>query len=156
VLAAIGKTDARAGDEIAHRPRYDDFAKCGQAGNASADVNGEPTDVVTSQPALAYVQPGSDFDAEVSDGVTDGLRAVHSSHRALEDSQHPIAESLDPPSAKAVDLATPFLPAEFIASGLVYDVETGLIEQVVGPELLRDDSQGAASEPSTSSADGQN
>jgi carbonic anhydrase len=52
--------------------------------------------------------------------------------------------------------ANPFLPAEFIVSGLVYDVETGLIEQVVGPELLRNDSQNTASEPTTSTADGQN
>jgi carbonic anhydrase len=40
--------------------------------------------------------------------------------------------------------ANPFLPAEFLVSGLVYDVETGLIEQVVGPELLRDETNTAA------------
>jgi carbonic anhydrase len=40
--------------------------------------------------------------------------------------------------------ANPFLPAELIVSGLVYDVETGLIEQVVGPELLRNDRRGFA------------
>ncbi len=66
----------------------------------------------------------------------------------------------DPWASVATDVAmlkaNPFLPAEFIVSGLVYDVETGLIEQVVGPELLRNDSQSAASEPTTSSADGQN
>ncbi len=39
--------------------------------------------------------------------------------------------------------ANPFLPAEFLVSGLVYDVETGLIEQVVGPELLRDETSTA-------------
>jgi carbonic anhydrase len=31
----------------------------------------------------------------------------------------------------------PFLPAEFLVSGLVYDVATGLIEEVCGPEILR-------------------
>ncbi len=40
--------------------------------------------------------------------------------------------------------SNPFLPAEFLVSGLVYDVETGLIEQVVGPELLREETDTAA------------
>jgi carbonic anhydrase len=33
--------------------------------------------------------------------------------------------------------ANPFLPPEFMISGLVYDVSTGVIERVVGPEPLR-------------------
>jgi carbonic anhydrase len=48
----------------------------------------------------------------------------------------------DPRAAVAVDVAAikgnPFLPAEFIVSGLVYDVRTGLIEIVVAPSLLRE------------------
>ena len=35
--------------------------------------------------------------------------------------------------------ANPFLPGEFIVSGLLYDVATGLVEQVVGPERLREE-----------------
>lgn len=62
----------------------------------------------------------------------------------------------DPWASVATDVAAlktnPFLPADFIVSGLVYDVETGLVEQVVGPELLRNDSQDATTEPTTSSA----
>jgi carbonic anhydrase len=50
----------------------------------------------------------------------------------------------DPRAAVAVDVAAikdnPFLPAEFIVSGLVYDVRTGLIETVVAPSLLRETS----------------
>jgi carbonic anhydrase len=37
--------------------------------------------------------------------------------------------------------ANPFLPAELIVTGLVYDVDTGVVDQVVGPERLRDSSQ---------------
>jgi carbonic anhydrase len=48
----------------------------------------------------------------------------------------------DPRAAVAVDVAAikenPFLPADFIVSGLVYDVRTGLIETVVAPSRLRD------------------
>jgi carbonic anhydrase len=49
----------------------------------------------------------------------------------------------DPRRSVATDVAllksNPFLPGEFVVSGLVYDVSTGLIEQVAGPELLRSD-----------------
>src|SRR5436309_4614346 len=48
----------------------------------------------------------------------------------------------DPRAAVAVDVAeiksNPFLPADFIVSGLVYDVRTGLIETVVAPSRLGD------------------
>ena len=47
----------------------------------------------------------------------------------------------DPRGAVAVDVAdikaNPFLPAEFIVSGLVYDVHSGLVETVVPPSRLR-------------------
>ena len=50
----------------------------------------------------------------------------------------------DPRCAVAVDVAAikanPFLPAEFIVSGLVYDVHNGLVETVVPPFQLRESS----------------
>jgi hypothetical protein len=33
--------------------------------------------------------------------------------------------------------ANPLLPGEFILSGLVFDVATGLVDQIVAPALLR-------------------
>jgi carbonic anhydrase len=55
------------------------------------------------------------------------------------DSQH----VTDPRASVAADVAAlkanPFLPAELVVSGLVYDVETGLIEQIVKPEQLRNE-----------------
>jgi len=48
----------------------------------------------------------------------------------------------DPRAAVAVDVAeikaNPFLPADFIVSGLVYDTSTGLVETVVAPSRLGD------------------
>jgi carbonic anhydrase len=48
----------------------------------------------------------------------------------------------DPHTAVAVDIAAiknnPFLPANFIVTGLVYDVHTGLIDTVVAPSPLRE------------------
>ncbi len=53
----------------------------------------------------------------------------------------------DPWVSAAVDVAAlkanPFLPAEFVVSGLVYDVDTGLVDVAVAPTLLRQ--EGAAS-----------
>ncbi len=50
----------------------------------------------------------------------------------------------DPYKAVAIDVAAlkanPNLPGEFTVSGLVYDVETGRIETVVPPSLLREGS----------------
>jgi carbonic anhydrase len=47
----------------------------------------------------------------------------------------------DPAEAVALDVAAiranPFLPAEFLVSGMVYDVATGLVDVVVPPTLLR-------------------
>ena len=49
----------------------------------------------------------------------------------------------DPRRSLAIDIAAlkanPFLPAEMIVSGLLYDVDTGRVEQIIGPELLRGD-----------------
>lgn len=47
----------------------------------------------------------------------------------------------DPYAAVAIDVAAikanPQLPAEFIVTGMVYDVATGLVETVVPPSILR-------------------
>jgi carbonic anhydrase len=70
-------------------------------------------------------------------GLPDLLAEHFGVDKAELDSQH----VTDPRASVAADVAAlkanPFLPAELVISGLVYDVETGLIEQIVGPEQLR-------------------
>jgi carbonic anhydrase len=84
-------------------------------------------------------------------GHSDLLAEHFGIDKAALDSKH----ITDPWASVATDVAmlkgNPFLPAELIVSGLVYDTETGLIEQVVGPELLRSDSEDGETEPTTSS-----
>lgn len=62
-------------------------------------------------------------------------------HFGIETSELDSQHITDPWASVKTDVATlkanPFLPAELIVSGLVYDVATGRAEQVVGPELLR-------------------
>ena len=57
----------------------------------------------------------------------------------IDEADLPAKAVSDPRAAVAVDVAAikdnPFLPAEFIVSGLVYDVRTGLIETVAAPSL---------------------
>ena len=58
-------------------------------------------------------------------------------------SRHSATGTIAAPSANAKSAnvaalkANPFLPAEFVVSGLVYDVDTGLVEVAVAPTLLR-------------------
>ena len=55
----------------------------------------------------------------------------------------------DPWKSAAVDVAAlkanPFLPGEFLVTGLVYDVATGLIDIAVPPALLREEEAQTAS-----------
>ena len=60
----------------------------------------------------------------------------------IDEADLPAKAVSDPRAAVAADVAAikdnPFLPADFIVSGLVYDVHTGLIDTVVAPSLLRE------------------
>ena len=57
----------------------------------------------------------------------------------IDEADLPAKAVSDPRAAVAVDVGAikdnPLLPADFIVSGLVYDVHTGLIETVVAPSL---------------------
>jgi carbonic anhydrase len=62
-------------------------------------------------------------------------------HLGVDKAELDTKQITDPWASVATDVAAlkanPFLPADLIVSGLVYDVESGLIEQVVAPEPLR-------------------
>lgn len=66
-------------------------------------------------------------------------------HFGIEASELGSKHVTDPRASVLTDVAAlkanPLLPAGLIVSGLVYDVDTGLVEQVVGPELLRDETK---------------
>ncbi len=66
-------------------------------------------------------------------------------HLGIETSELDLGQIADPRASVAADTASlkanPLLPGELIVSGLVYHVETGRIEQVVGPEPLRGDTR---------------
>jgi carbonic anhydrase len=79
-------------------------------------------------------------------GITrlDGHPELLATTFGIDEAEVPAKAVNDPRAAVAVDVAAikdnPFLPADFIVSGLVYDVHTGLIETVVAPSPLRENS----------------
>lgn len=76
-------------------------------------------------------------------GYPDLLAEHFGIDKAELDSKHITEPSASVATDVAALKANPFLPAEFLVSGLLYDVDTGLIEQIVGPELLRDEGNGS-------------
>ena len=66
VLAPVCEPDVRPDDKILDRPRDQDLAGSSEAPYPSGDVDGEPCEIITSDFALAGVQPGSQFDARAS------------------------------------------------------------------------------------------
>jgi carbonic anhydrase len=63
-------------------------------------------------------------------------------HLGIDRAEFDASSVIDPHATVAADVAAlkanTFLPAELIVSGLVYDVSTGLIEQVVAPAPVRE------------------
>ncbi len=72
-----------------------------------------------------------------------GYPALLADYLGIDEAELDSEHITDPSASVTTDVAAlkanPFLPAELLVSGLVYDVDTGLVEQVVGPEPLRDE-----------------
>ncbi len=70
-----------------------------------------------------------------------GSTELLANHFGISEEQLDAKAVTDPRVAVAVDIdalrANPFLPGEFIVSGFVYDVATGLLDSVVAPAMLR-------------------
>ena len=64
VAAAILEDEAGAGNEIAHRARYDDLAAVCRLGDAGGNVHGDTGDVIAAQFDLASMQAAAQLDAE--------------------------------------------------------------------------------------------
>jgi hypothetical protein len=57
--AAILEVDLGAEHEIFHRPRYKDLARCRACGDPGADVNSDPSEIVTPEFAFPRVDAGA-------------------------------------------------------------------------------------------------
>ena len=93
--AAVLEADARAGHQVADRPRHEDLAGLGQGGNPSCNVDVDPTDLPGDDLALPDMQSRSDLDAEFGRGVTDGSGAPDGSGGSVERGEHTVARGVD-------------------------------------------------------------
>lgn len=94
------------------------------------------------------INPGSGFNLVVLHHTDCGITRLESKPEVLagyfgiDKAEVATKAVTDPRAAVAVDVAAlkanPSLPDGWIVSGLVYDVETGLVETVVAPAPLRD------------------
>src|SRR6516162_4375846 len=104
VAAAILEDEAGAGDEIAHRARYDDLAAVCRLGDTGGNVHGDTGDVIAAQFDLASMQAAAQLDAEWPHPLPDRRGAEHGAGGPVESRQQPVAQALHSAAAKARDL----------------------------------------------------
>jgi hypothetical protein len=103
--APVSEPDARARDKVLHRARYDNLAPSGPFRHPSADVHGDPVDVISNELDLACVQPCSDLNPKGLDGVRDGTGTVDRSCGPIKGGKKPIARESNHPPSVMLDLS---------------------------------------------------
>ncbi len=105
MLSSVREDLIGAHDEVPDGAADQHLAGAGETADARSDVNGESSDVTTGEHLkLAGVQTGAKVQAELANTVPDCDRAADRPTRAVEGSEHPIAERLDKPSSMALDM----------------------------------------------------
>jgi hypothetical protein len=103
-VAGLAEADPGTGDEVAHRARYQDLARRGVLGYASADVHSDALNVGVDDLALAGVQPDAGREAELCGGVDDPQCASDGASGAVEHGKEPVAEVLDLLTGEAAEM----------------------------------------------------
>src|SRR5215813_10461712 len=103
--AAFLERQAGARDEISHGIGDERLARTRQSSHARADVNGDPTELLSNDLAFASMAPGTYFDAERADARRDRLSAANGSGRAIERRKEAVARRIDLASTKAHELS---------------------------------------------------
>ena len=116
MLSALVELDSRARDEVFDRPRDQDLAGGGQGRHPGRDVDGEPSEVIPADLALAGVQTRPDLKAEPTNGLADLLAASNGSRRSIEGGDEPVSGGVELPTTEA---------AELVANSMVMGVEHG-------------------------------
>jgi hypothetical protein len=98
-LTAICELDTRADDEVPDGPGDQDLSGSCQGSHACGDVDGQPSEVITADLALAGMQADSQLDPECSDGLNDRLRAANGPSRAVEGCEEAVPGCFDLSSA---------------------------------------------------------
>jgi hypothetical protein len=105
VLTTVLEQDARAGDQILDRARDEHFAGMSLGGDAGADVDGDPADLLVQELTLACMQPGSDLEPQLAEAVADRARTVDGPSRPVEAGEEAVACRVDLPPPEVAELS---------------------------------------------------
>src|SRR6266508_1166828 len=161
VAAAVGELDVGPLHQVAHRARDQHLARTGKARDPRSDVHCDPGEVVATQLALAGVDAGADFQADVAGILGDGAGAFDGPSGPVEGGEEAVAGGVHLLAAKASELTADhvvvgveqLLPAPVAESGRLFgrpddvgeqhglqhavDVDLGFVA-ATGQELLDD------------------
>ena len=102
----VHELDAGARYKIFHGPRHQNARRLRIRHDPSADIDGDPADVVAHHFAFARVDAGAHVNAELLDSATDCNRASNCAGRTIEGCQKAIARGVGFLAAKARQLLT--------------------------------------------------
>jgi hypothetical protein len=103
--AAIGECDARATDEVGHGAGDENFVGLGECLDPLGDVDGDATDVVTTQFDLTGVETNPHLNTDRADSVADSRGAAYGSSRPVKGRQEPVASRTTTEAATAIEEA---------------------------------------------------
>ena len=106
VLAPLGELDPRADNEVLHRPGDQYFPGRRHRTDPRGDMDGQSTEIVAPDLALAGVQSSSDFDAEAVSCLDDFGCASNAASRSVEAGQETVSGGLDLLSTESHELIT--------------------------------------------------
>jgi hypothetical protein len=105
VSAALRELDPSAGDEVFDGLRHEYFPRRGERGDSSADVNGEPADLLAVSFALASVQAAPHLEPLGRRLLHDPVRTPDGPSRPVKRGEEPVTGGVDLDSSKDRELA---------------------------------------------------
>jgi hypothetical protein len=93
--AALVELKLGAGHEVLHGRGDEDLAGPRFCRNPSADVDGNPRDLVSDDLALSRVQSGAHLDPELAHRFDDRVRAANGADRAVERGEEAVPRGVD-------------------------------------------------------------
>ena len=104
MFASFREGDVGSSDEVLDRPRDEDLSGSGDRSNTGCDMNGQPTEVISSHFALSGMKPGPDLDAKHFDCFDNGASAPYCTGGSVERREEAVPRRLDLAAAEVSQL----------------------------------------------------
>src|SRR5262252_8928958 len=101
---AVDKINAGPNDEIAYRARHENLAWTSERGDTRADVDRDPSQVITAPLTLAGVETGSDFESNITAARSDRLGTCDGSAWPIERGQKSVTRGLNFLASETLEL----------------------------------------------------